>query len=107
MIRSGLRRTCIALILLTLCAAAAFAQGTATSSLAGVVVDSNGGVLPGATVLIKNDATAVTVQLVTNESGAFSAPALAAGTYTVTVTLSGFKTAIVRDVKLIAATPAN
>ena len=31
------------------------AQGTAASSLAGVVVDSNGGVIPGATVEIKND----------------------------------------------------
>ena len=31
-------------------AASAYGQGSVTSSLAGVVVDSNGGVIPGATV---------------------------------------------------------
>ena len=35
----------------------AFAQGGATSSLSGVVVDSGGGVIPGATVVVKNNAT--------------------------------------------------
>ena len=63
-------------------AASAYGQGSVTSSLAGVVVDSNGGAVPGATVAIKNNGTGVTLQLVTNESGAFSAPSLDAGTYT-------------------------
>jgi hypothetical protein len=36
------------------------AQGGATSSLAGVVVDSGGGVVPGATVVIRNNATGTT-----------------------------------------------
>src|SRR5258708_18167 len=106
---SGRVRRLITVCSLIVCvpAALAFGQGTATSSLSGVVVDSNGGVLPGATVAVKNNATGVTLQLVTNAAGAFSAPSIDAGTYTVTVTESGFKTAVVSDVKLVAATPAN
>ena len=94
-------------VMLALMTTAAYGQSTSTSSLSGVVLDTSAGVLPGATVVIKNNATGVSVTLATNSSGAFSAPALDAGTYTVTVTLSGFKTVIVNAVKLIAGTPAD
>ena len=79
----------------------ALAQGGATASLSGVVVDPAGGVIPGATVVVKNDATGATFDSVTNGSGAFSVPALDAGTYTVTVSLEGFKTAVVNAVRLV------
>ena len=65
-----------------------------TSSLSGVVVDSNGGILPGVTVVVKNVATGTTFDAVTNTEGVFSVPALDAGAYTVTASLSGFKTAV-------------
>lgn len=96
-----------AMFLLALTSAHVYAQGTTTSALSGLVVDSNGGVVPGATVLVKNTATGTGVTLVTNGSGSFSAPSLDAGTYTVTITLQGFKTYVAKDVKLVAATPAN
>ena len=86
--------------------AAAYAQ-TATSSLSGVVTDSGGGVIPGATVEVKNNATGVVTPVQTNTSGAFTVPALPIGTYTVTVTLSGFKTFVINDVRLLAGTPAQ
>ena len=78
-----------------------------TSSLSGVVVDSNGGVLPGVTVVVKNVATGTTFDAVTNTEGVFSVPALDAGAYTVTASLSGFKTAVVNDVRLAPGTPAS
>ena len=53
----------------------AFAQGGATSAITGVVVDSGGGVIPGATVTATNDATAGVYTAVTNASGAFTIPA--------------------------------
>ena len=106
MTRSGLR-SMLVLIFTMIGATLAAAQGSSRSSLAGVVVDADGGVLPGASVVITRDATGVTVQLTTNDAGVFSAPALDAGIYTVTVTLSGFKTAVLKDVRLIAGTPAN
>jgi Carboxypeptidase regulatory-like domain len=98
----------VALVLMLVTAVtSAFGQGTSTASLSGVVADSSGGMIPGATVVVKNNATGVTIQLVTNAAGVFSAPSIPAGTYTVTVTLNGFKTQVVNDIKLIAGTPAD
>ena len=95
-------------LLALLCATPAFAQGSGgTTSLSGVVVDADGGVIPGATIEIKNNATAVVETVVSNASGAFAIPALTPGTYTVTVSLSGFKTYVMNDVRLVAATPAD
>ncbi len=88
-------------------AAPAAAQGTAGTSLAGTVADTAGGVIPGVSVTAKNNATAATYETVTNASGGFSLPALEPGTYTVTASLSGFKTAVISDVRLVTNTPGN
>jgi len=87
--------------------ASALAQSTSASSLSGVVVDSDGGAIPGATVVIKNNATNVTVEAVSNSTGQFSVPGLAAGTYTVTVSLTGFKTFVANEVRLLAGRPSE
>ncbi len=67
------------------------AQGL-TGQISGTVTDSGGGVLPGATVVIKNAGTNSTRETVTGADGAFLFPDLLAGKYDVTVTVSGFKT---------------
>jgi hypothetical protein len=64
------------------------AQGA--TSVSGVVIDTDGGVLPGATVVVTN-AAGTTFETVTNTEGIFNVPALSAGSYTVEVTLAGFK----------------
>jgi len=88
--------------------APAYAQAaSSTGSLSGTVADANGGVIPGATVVIKNAATGVELTTVTNSVGAYVFPALAIGSYTVTISLQGFKTAVVTGVRLLAGTPAN
>ena len=74
----------------------AFAQGSVAASLSGTVVDSSGAVVPGADVVVKNNATAATQSAVTGSDGLFTIPALEPGTYTVTVTLQGFKTAVLK-----------
>ena len=105
---SGFRVAATALLVLVFGSAAAWAQtGGSTSTLTGSVVDSEGGVIPGATVDVKNNATGVVNSVVTNTSGVFSVPGLNPGTYTVTVALSGFKTSIVSDVRLIGGTAAE
>ncbi len=96
-----------ALALVALISAPAFAQGGATSSIAGVVTDSGGGVIPGATITATNDRTAGVSTAVSNASGNFTIPALNVGKYTVTVALQGFKTAVLKDVEVTASTPAN
>jgi hypothetical protein len=86
----------------------AYAQGASTtSSIQGVVVDKDGGAIPGATVVVKNNATGVSQTVTTNTEGAYSVPALDLGTYTVTVSLSGFKTFVHTDVRLQAGQPAS
>jgi len=106
-------RICFAkLALLSLIAlmigAPAFAQGaSSSSSLSGTVVDSSGGIIPGADVVVKNDATGTTFTAVTSDRGTFNIPAIDSGTYTVTVKLMGFKTAVVKDVKMTAGVPVG
>ena len=60
-----------------------FAQGGATSTISGVVLDTGGGAIPGVTVIAKDEAGS-THETVTNTEGVFSIPALTAGKYTVT-----------------------
>src|SRR5512136_1730526 len=49
----------------------AYAQGGATSTLAGTVTDSTGAVVPGADIVVKNNATGATFTAVSGASGAF------------------------------------
>jgi hypothetical protein len=83
----------------------AFAQGSSTSSISGTVMDTAGGAVPGVTVVVTN-AAGQSFETVTNAQGVFSVPALSAGTYTVTVSLTGFKTAVIPDVRVQPGTPA-
>ena len=83
---------------------AAAQGGGATTSLSGTVTDTSGAIIPGASVVVKNVATSTQFDAVSNESGYFSVPALNPGTYSVTVTLMGFKTAVLNDVRVNAST---
>jgi len=88
--------------------APAYAQGGgATTTLSGVVTDSTGGVLPGTTIDAKENATGVTFTAVSDGEGRFTIPNIAPGTYTVKVSLQGFKTFVAPDVKILTATPAS
>jgi hypothetical protein len=102
--KRGFLKVLWALLLMAFVSSNAYAQ---SSSLSGVVMDANGGVVPGATVTVKNNGTGVSLESVSNTSGQFSFPGLDAGTYTVTVSLTGFKTFIAKEVRLISATPGN
>jgi outer membrane receptor protein involved in Fe transport len=71
-----------------------------TGSIQGVVKDSSGGVLPGATVEAKSPKAVGTNTAVTDAQGRYRFPALPPGTYVVTATLQGFKPAKVEDTVL-------
>lgn len=72
-----------------LCTATASAQQT--SSIAGVVKDTSGGVLPGVTVEAASPALIEKVRTTTSDSeGRFNIVDLQPGTYTVSFTLAGF-----------------
>ena len=86
----------------------AFAQGVNTkATLTGVVQDSTGSVVPGASVVLKNVATGVTNETVSNATGNFAVASLDAGTYEATVSLTGFKTFKVDKIVLTPGDTAN
>ena len=88
-------------------ASPSYSQGGTSSTLSGVVVDSSGAVIPGADVVAKQISTAVVTSAVSNAEGLFSFPGLNVGTYTVTVSLQGFKTYTATDVVLTSGAGAN
>jgi hypothetical protein len=86
----------------------AVAQGVNTkATLTGVVQDASGGVVPGASVVIKNTATGVTNETVSNETGNFAVPALDPGTYEATISLTGFKTFKIDKIVLTPGATSN
>ena len=91
--------------ILVLCTSIAFAQGSTKTALSGLIIDATGGGVPGATVEVKNNRTGVVTTAVTNSTGAFDIPAIDPGIYTVSASLSGFKTAVLTDVELLSGTP--
>src|SRR5437870_2230893 len=92
-----LMRRAVGLISLCIALTAAFphravAQIQATASIAGVVKDSSGAVLPGVTVEAASAALIERVRTaVTDEQGAYQVTDLRPGVYSVTFTLTGFR----------------
>jgi hypothetical protein len=84
--------------LLVLFSAAATAQ-LSTSSLVGTISGPDG-VLPGATVVVRDNKTGKEVTVTADDSGGFRVSNLDIGFYTVTVTAPGFKTFTAQEVKL-------
>ena len=72
-------------------AATASAQTVTTGSLTGVVVDAQGGVLPGATVTAVHTPTGTTYEGVTDATGRYSILNMRVGPYTVAAGMSGFR----------------
>ncbi len=77
---------------------AAFGQAQLIS---GTVVDQTGGVIPGASVQILDEAKGTTVrEVTTDDTGRFQALNIQPGTYTIKVEFTGFKTLTLNKVKL-------
>jgi carboxypeptidase family protein len=108
LVASRLQSAVLAIVLALMTSSPAFAQGGSTAaSLAGTVVDASGGLIPGADVVAQNVATGIKFTAVTGTNGAFNIPVLPGGTYTVTVSLTGFKTVVLEGVTVNAAVPAS
>src|SRR5690349_3883707 len=77
----------------------AFAQ-TANGRISGAVKDGTGGLIPGAPVTVTDTARNIARNLTTDEGGAYLAPNLLPGTYTVRVMFPGFQTWLRENVRL-------
>ncbi len=72
----------------------------ATSTIAGVVTDSAGAVVPNARVSVSLLATGQQREAVSNGEGEYVVPQLAPGAYRLTVSTAGFQTAVVPNLSL-------
>ncbi len=92
----------MAAVLALLVAMPAAAQTDVTTSrISGTVRDQDGGVLPGATVEAANQETGLMLRAVSDANGIYRVFNLPTGLYTVTASLSGFKTSTRSDVRLV------
>jgi hypothetical protein len=90
---------CACVLLTALPAAAQFDRG----QISGTVRDSQGGVVPGATVVMTNVETQLARTTVTDSGGFFTVPNLPPGKYDVSAELQGFKKALRQNVTLDAS----
>jgi hypothetical protein len=100
-----LLRSAIPFFLVFLCCdvGLAFGQVRTTGQLAGTVVDPSGGVVPGASLTISQQATGFSQTTTANESGEYIFPVLQPGTYELRVTAKGFRVASFENVVIGAA----
>jgi len=91
--------TAAVVVLLLAATSHAWAQA-GTAGLTGTVKDSQGAVVPGATITITNTATGGSRTTVSNETGIYNLPGLPPGNYTLKVELSGFRTYLHENVVL-------
>jgi Carboxypeptidase regulatory-like domain/TonB dependent receptor len=78
-----------------------------TSRISGTVRDTDGGALPGTTVEAKNLETGLTSAGTTRSDGFYQLINLPTGRYSVTATLSGFRTGVRPDVRIDLGTAAT
>src|SRR5271156_2457194 len=88
----SLKNIAAGLLAVLLLLAAPFSHGQAVSAtLVGTVADATGAGVVGAKIAIHEQATGISRETVTNESGNYTFPDLTPGTYSVVVAATGFK----------------
>jgi hypothetical protein len=72
--------------------------------LSGTVTDTTGAAIPNAKVVVTNQGTGTQWNAQTNGAGLYVVPSLPPGSYQITVSVSGFQTLVVSDLRLDVAT---
>ena len=99
--------SCCAVLTMFMLVAPVLQAQSVHGTLAGIVTDSTGAVIPGAKVDIVNTGTAATYNATTTSVGVFRFEDVALGDYTVTVTATGFKTGLTKNVLVQIGTVAS
>src|SRR5579864_7598764 len=98
--RRGLQLRCCVLALSLLLSALPSRPQEVTARLSGTVKDSAGGVVPEAALTATNSSTGVVTRTTSGGSGDYVFPALAPGTYTLSVEKAGFTTGVMSGISL-------
>ena len=96
-------RPCLLIACCLLIPALLIAQ-TFRGTILGTVTDPSNNLVAGATVKVKNVGTGLERTVTTSADGSYAIPELPVGTYTVTVTQSGFQTSVTSAVEVNVAT---
>ena len=80
---------------------------TERGTITGVVMDSSKAAVPGVSIKVINTATNTETNLVSSETGSYSATNLPPGTYKIEATLQGFQTSNVEGIIVNAGTTAR
>ena len=94
------------ILVFVLLAAVSLSAQTFRGTILGTVTDPSGAVVAGAKVTVKNVGTGLERTTETSADGSYALPELPIGTYTVTVTLTGFQTSVTTGVTVDVATRA-
>src|SRR2546429_4234100 len=86
------------ILVFVLLAAVSLSAQTFRGTILGTVTDPSGAVVSGAKVTVRNVATGLERTTATSADGSYNVPELPIGTYTVTITQSGFQTAVTTGV---------
>jgi hypothetical protein len=91
------------ILVFVLLAAVSLSAQTFRGTILGTVTDPSGAVVSGAKVTVKNVGTGLERTTDTSADGSYALPELPIGTYTVTITLTGFQTAVTTGVTVDVA----
>lgn len=101
-----IRRALYVCLFLAVFAAVSSAQTGNSSTITGTVVDSSGGVVPGATVTIHDPVSGFQSSATTDKTGAFSFPNVPFNPYHLSVTAKGFSP-YAQDVEVRSSVPVD
>jgi hypothetical protein len=94
-------------VVLVICAPCALSQVATTSTLDGAVTDPRKAAVPGAEIVVTNVNTAQTFKAATGVGGYWLLPSMPAGVYKVSVSMPGFRTLLIENVKIDAGVPTT
>ncbi|MGH9942706.1 MAG: carboxypeptidase-like regulatory domain-containing protein [Pyrinomonadaceae bacterium] len=96
-----LKISCLLILMLSACLwpASVLGQTAATARISGLVTDTNGAAVAGASVNLADKTTKAERIVTTNEEGRYAFANIDPATYDITITVQGFRTAVFSDVK--------
>src|SRR5436309_5074401 len=79
---------------------------TSTATISGVVKDTTGALIPGASITVKHTETGLTRTAISSETGDYNVPLLPVGAYELATAMPGFKQDVRRGINLVVGQQA-
>jgi hypothetical protein len=93
--------------LLLVCSAVTVIAQTTSATIVGTITDSSGARIAGGSVAVKDLATGIEQKAVADAQGEYVIPDLKAAHYSITFSMTGFRSYVMSDVELLVAQRAT